>query len=260
MLSSELSQQAKGILLGLLIALPRDRLLEFHSQYFRLDKNLLSLLLRTRTRLTSLTFCFDENEKRELPGPTYVQGNFDNLQTLRIFIVGNNRETYSGLAGWLPHLFNLRSLHVEGQLTRPNIFTSWEIPSGIALSRVQSLVLADFYLSKSVMHISSLLDIGKLHTLELVRCTGAVRLLGVLADAYQKSGKSSLKCFTAIAKKGPGDLLSASEALFQWTRGLKHVVLSWMGPRLLDPSSLNGVVHLWNALPFTPPGMIRSTR
>ena len=59
----------KSNLLDLPAALPQDSLSKFSSDTFKLDRNVLGLLLRMQTKLKELVVCIDERAQNGLPGP-----------------------------------------------------------------------------------------------------------------------------------------------------------------------------------------------
>lgn len=222
-LDPQLRSQAASNLLAILGALPRDTLISFRSAFFRLDQNILGILLRNQKRLISLVVALNQNNQDGLPGLNYIRGNLTMMRDITIYVTGSHSQTYRGLADWFPHALGLRILSIRGRLAAPNQFDGWTLPAGAPLIKLSKLYLKDLHLSDSTGSVATLLQLPCLKDLSFHNCINTGPLLRSFVRRYKEISSCALESFTYDATKVPEDDCKAAQELLESVEGLKCI-------------------------------------
>ncbi|KAJ4378837.1 hypothetical protein N0V86_005710 [Didymella sp. IMI 355093] len=209
-------------LLRLICSLPRDGLRRFKSQHYKLDSDILLLLLRTQSHISDLTFYLDEDEQCGLLRSATVRENLERLRKLDLLV----DRSYQGLVEWFMHAPVLQSLYIEGNTRDGGIkFLGWAATAGFTQLKLRSLKFGQMDLANFAPDgIAESLDLAFLESVIFEHCVSAGPLLRSMARGYKAANTSCLTNFVHAATQIFKDECRAAEELFESVGGLKSVI------------------------------------
>jgi hypothetical protein len=225
-LSQKSKQRATMNLLGLMAALPHNCLTVFRIKRFKLDAEVLALILCTQSQLTRLQMWLCAKTPGRLPNTNFARGNLSNLHSLCIHIDGSRNETYEGFGAWVLHAHKLRDLEIVGESSpTTSQFNGWTLPTHALPITLHRLVLKRLQFSDMAENLVTTLQLFDLRTLIIRFCKNIGPLLRSLATRFKQTDTISLRKLYILNFVLPEDTCRDLEYLVESVQGVTDLAL-----------------------------------
>ncbi|KAF3000846.1 hypothetical protein E8E13_007098 [Curvularia kusanoi] len=247
--SADIEDRVGQLLTKLFEALPRNRLLEFHSKDFAISKQTLEALFTKQLCLSKLSILTDHHG---LPDIGLIRDSLDELQSVQIILEGS-KEIYRDTCILLQHTPHLRELKIE-DTKNCRYPKSWPSPLPMHWPNLRHLAAASLDLARYTDSTASSLFMPQLRFLELDHCRRPAGFLDLVAGRNEGSGCPCLETFICRSD-GQFRTYYDAQILLRSLSGLTTVVLDVddfdLSTQLPFLSRVGPSINAWKELQLT---------